>query len=181
MQNRSKKFIRKTPPPLTRARLEALALRYISRYAATRGMLLRVLARHIQKAVIADASFEKDAARGWAETIADTYEQRGWIDDEARARSLLESAKIKGVSRQRLHMHMQKKGLGAALISETLGTLQDEDDEKAARLFAQKKKLGPYRQKRAEDENAFRKDLARLCRAGFSPAAARKALQGAED
>ena len=77
---------RRTPPPLDRRALEDLALRYVARFATTRGKLAEYLARKVR-----ERGWDGPAAADPA-AIADRMAELGYIDDrafaEARARSL---------------------------------------------------------------------------------------------
>ena len=76
---------RRPIPPLDAASLERLALRYVERFATTRGKLVAYLARKIRE-------------RGWeGETadlaaLADRFAERGYVNDrlfaEAKASSV---------------------------------------------------------------------------------------------
>lgn len=170
-------------PALTHDDLERIALRYVTRYAATRAMLEKCLRRHMDKARRADeAAYPEGKAETWLTAILDKHVAKGWVNDTSFSASLLRIGRGAGHSRQKIILKMKQKGVPAALIkdvfdSESEDNTPDEMDLSAAIVFAKKKKLGPYRLKGHEPQ----KDMARLCRAGFSPGIARKALQSKQD
>lgn len=154
-----------------------LALRYISRYAATGGMLRRVLKKHIAKARRDDSSYAAADAEQWIEEMIVQYQARGWINDDVLARRVIEDGNKAGYSRRALTQKLLMKGIDRTTITEHMHDLiGDEDDENAALIFAQRKRLGPYRTIKTDDRILLNKDLAKLCRAGFSLDVARKII-----
>ncbi len=177
-ETQQKKIRLRKPKPLNKERLEFLALRYITRYASTRGMLARVLQRHIDKAAYADANLVKSEAERWKENILNRYEEKNWINDGDLAKRFIEHAQHAGLSSQKMQQKLLHKGVSKHLIKEKiLETLEDQSvdemDLKSAQVFAKKKKLGIYRTSKDADP---KKELAKMCRAGFSFETARKAL-----
>ena len=127
---------RPPPPPLDAAALERLALRYVERFATTRGKLADYLRRKVRE-------------RGWEgadadpAAVADRMAALGYIDDrgwaEARASSL------------------GRRGLGAARVAGALRAAGVAEDDRAAVApdvaaravdaglrFARRKRLGPW-------------------------------------
>ncbi|MDX1923202.1 MAG: RecX family transcriptional regulator [Alphaproteobacteria bacterium] len=155
-----------------------MALRYVTRYSATRGMLGRTLQRHIDKAAYADKEFASGDAIRWKNAILNRYEEKNWINDGDVAKRFIEHAKQSGLSRQKIQQKLLHKGVGKNLIKEKIIESSedhslDEMDLEAARIFAKKKGLGIHRKTKNADP---KKELARMCRAGFSFETARKAL-----
>ncbi len=164
--------------PLTKERLEFLALRYVTRYSATRGMLGRTLQRHIDKAAYADKEFASVDAMRWKDAILNRYEEKNWINDGDLAKRFIEHGKQAGLSRQKMQQKLMHKGVGKELIKEKMVEVVedqsfDEMDLASARIFARKKGLGIYNKHKNADT---KKELAKMCRAGFSFETARKAL-----
>ena len=164
--------------PLTKERLEFLALRYVTRYSATRGMLGRTLQRHIDKAAYADKEFAKHDATKWKDAMLNRYEEKNWINDGDLAKRFIEHGKQAGLSRQKMQQKLMHKGVGKDLIKEKMVEVVedqsfDEMDLASARIFARKTSLGIYNKKKDADP---KKELAKMCRAGFSFETARKAL-----
>ncbi len=178
-KNRERKTKSRSPRILTRERLEFLALRYVTRYASTRGMLNRVLQRHIDKAAYAFTDFSSQEAMQWKGDILNRYEEKNWINDGDVAKCFIEQAQHAGLSKQRMQQKLLHKGVEKNVIQQTMleareANCFDDMDLKSARIFAKKKGLGMYRKDiQANPE----KELARMCRAGFSYETSRKALQ----
>lgn len=171
------------PPPLTKTRLENLALRYITRYAASEAMLSRVLRNHIRKALHHDPHFDKSEAELWHVAILEKYKTNGWLNDAALTERWIEGGLKAGRSRQKLKLTLQKKGIARALIEDKIAEhAHDEDDWNAALIFAERRHLGPYADKGGKKkESDPQKDLRKLCRAGFSLEIARRVLRYSDD
>lgn len=174
-----KKTITGKSKPLTQAWLEQVALRYVSRYAATRAMLQRVLNRQVFKARRDGDSGVPEETAEWISGICAAYAKRGWVDDQHLAENLASNATVRGLSRKMLMLKMRQKGLEESTIRAALAKRRegypDEDDLEAARHFARKKNLGPWRKKKGEAD--WKKDMACLSRAGFSFETAKAVLK----
>lgn len=156
---------RRPPPPLDAAKLERLALRYVERFATTRGRLTDYLRRKIRE-------------RGWEGTpadpamLAERMAALGYIDDRAWA-----EAKAAALGR---------RGLGARRVAGALQAARVEEADRdavapevaaraveAALAFARRKRLGPWA--REETDRAGReKQLAPMLRAGHPIELARR-------
>ncbi|WP_159758542.1 regulatory protein RecX [Sphingomonas sp. 8AM] len=161
---------RRIPPPLDAAALERLALRYVERFATSRGKLADYLARKIRE-------------RGWDGAPADPRDvaQRmadaGYVDDRSFAEQ-------KGAA-------LARRGYGARRVAETLRAAGlDEEDrapvideahatalESALRL-ARRKRIGPFAVARA-DPRVRERQLAALLRAGHAMTIARRVVDSA--
>jgi regulatory protein len=156
---------RRPVPPLDAAKLERLALRYVERFATTRGRLVDYLRRKIRE-------------RGWdgpeadPDALAEKLAGLGYVDDrafaEARARS------------------MARRGLGARRVADALrhARVEAEDAEAvapeiadrsvdAALAFARRKRIGPFAAEPAARELRV-KQLAAMARAGHAYDLARR-------
>lgn len=169
-----------TPPELNAERLNQLALRYVSRYAASRAMLARVLQNHVTKYIRANPSAERAAFAAPVKTVLDKAEKLGWVNDAELAGALLREAKRAGYSRQKTAQKLQAKGIGREMAGALLAShfADAEEEWKAALTFARAKKLGPYNHKPAADP---KKDMAKLCRAGFPLSIVRKVMKAEVD
>jgi len=156
---------RRRPPPLDQAGLDALALRYVERFATTRARLADYLRRKVRE-------------RGWdgdpadPEAIAQNMADRGYIDDrgygEARAAA------------------MARRGLGARRVADALrhaGVAGDDAEAivpdvearavEAAIAFARRRRIGPFAAAAADREQR-EKHIAAMMRAGHPPGLARR-------
>ncbi|HEU0118244.1 MAG TPA: regulatory protein RecX [Alphaproteobacteria bacterium] len=117
------------------------------------------------------------------ETIIEKYRKTGVLNDAAFAESKVHSLRRSGLSKRAIAQKLNAKGIPKNLIETSLDTSEDdgmddtERDLKAARVFARKKRFGPYRAA-GTDEDRHRKDIASMARAGFSFAIIKKVLGG---
>lgn len=159
---------RRPAPPLDPASLERLALRYVERYATTRGKLRAYLARKLRE-------------RGWdgegspaPEMIVARFAEQGYVDD-------------RGFGEVRA-TEMTRRGFGARRVAEALRIAGIEEDDLAparavvedgavasALAFARRKRLGPYA-RAPLDQPARDKALAAFLRAGHGFDLARRLL-----
>ncbi len=170
------------------ARLHDAALAHLSRYAATRAGLLRVLVRRIDRwarAAVEDGAephvVAADAARAHAaaaEVVA-RLAQSGTVDDAAFAGSRARSLARTGHSRRAVAAHLAARGVP----TEIARALPDapEAELAAAIAHAKRRRLGPFAppaaQDTVEDPARRRRALAGFARAGFSQDIATRALR----
>ena len=179
----------RVPRKVTRQSLENAALAYLGRFATTAKGLSDVLMRRVQRAARHHGS---DPAEGAAliAAIVTRYRQAGLLDDtafaEGRARTLFE----RGLPLRAIALRLRQKGVGADDVATALARLDpdaDRDDpaapdaraldRAAARTFARRRRLGPWR--KPDTREALReRDLATLARAGFSYGIARETIDG---
>ncbi|MBA4763318.1 MAG: RecX family transcriptional regulator [Sphingomonas sp.] len=154
---------RRPVPPLDRSALDRLALRYVERFATTRGKLAAYLTRKIRE-------------RGFDGTppdpaeIAERFAELGYVNDRLYAESKAAA--------------MARRGLGARRVGEALrhAGVQSEDAEAVAPQvearagqsaidFARRKRIGPFAAELADRER-IAKQVAAMVRAGHAPALA---------
>ena len=125
---------RRTPPPLNNERLQELALRYVGRFATTKGKLRAYLSRKVRE-------------RGWEgarqpdlEAIASRFAELGYIDDAAYAMSKARALAGRGYGKRRLADKLRVDGVdeedGAAAIEHA-----DSEAVIAALRFAQRRRM----------------------------------------
>lgn len=156
---------RRPPSALDSAALERLALRYVERFATTRGRLGDYLTRKIRE-------------RGWDGAAADPVElaQRmadlGYIDDRAFAEARASAMQRRGLGARRVSGAFREAGIEAADAEAVAPAIEDRAVT-AALAFARRKRIGPYAL--AEPDRALReKQLAAMIRAGHRFDLARK-------
>lgn len=151
---------RRPVPPLDRPALDRLALRYVERFATTRGKLAAYLTRKIRE-------------RGFDGTppdpaeIAERFAELGYVNDRLYAESKAAA--------------MARRGLGARRVGEALryAGVQAEDAEaiapqvearvgQSAIDFARRKRIGPFAAEPADRER-IAKQVAAMVRAGHAP------------
>ena len=157
---------RPAPPPLDAAALDRLALRYVERFATTRGKLADYLARKLRE-------------RGWSgerpadpAAVAERMATLGYVDDRGYAA-------MKGAS-------LGRRGYGARRVAETLRAAGVVDDDAAPAMaeardqawdsavaLARRKRIGPFAAV-APDPKLRERQLAQLLRAGHDLSLARR-------
>lgn len=183
---------RRAPRPITRGYLENVALAYLARFAATAKGLETVLMRRVSRSAAHHGSDPADGA-ALVRALVARYRDAGLIDDgafaEARARTLHQ----RGLPLRAIALRLRQKGVGVADIDRALAQLAEDAalpggeppdraalDTAAARAYARRRRLGPWRTPARRAEMRER-DLAALARAGFSYGVARAALDGPPD
>lgn len=155
--------------PITKKRLENIALYYLGRYESSTANLRSVLRRRVKKAQMRGADVPPDADE-WIEAVVAQMVHFGYVDDDRYAERQIEKLKAAGKSRRFIEGKLMQAGVG-----NQNGLPDDEDDLQSAICLVKKKKIGFMRD--ADAQTAFfKKDLAVLARAGFSYDTAVKAL-----
>ncbi len=161
----------------TEDRLKNAALHYLDRYASSAANLRRVLERKVLKACL---NLELDPAEFSAtiDQVVDKCVRSGLVNDRSYAETKIASMRRRGGSRRKIEAQLSAKGVDR----DTLQSVLEDDDQvemDAAMVFARRRRLGPFR---AKSERATRrdKDLAAMCRAGFSFEIARKIIDTSE-
>ena len=159
---------RRPAPPLDPPALERLALRYVERFATTRGKLAGYLRRKVRE-------------RGWEgeapadpEAVAERFAALGYIDDRGYAEVKAAALGRRGLGARRVDTALVQARVGEedrAALEPDIAARSVE----AALAFARRKRLGPWR--RAEGDRALRdKQLAAMLRAGHPLDLARRIL-----
>jgi len=159
--------------PPTEERLTRSALHYLERYATSQANLRRVLARKVLKACLA---LDLDPADydAMIDAVVETVARNGLVNDRAFAETRTASLRRRGGSRRKIEAQLAAKGVDRETIAAALEA-DELTDESAAWTFARRRRLGPFR-KTATREERRDKDLAAMCRAGFSFETARRVI-----
>ena len=157
--NRSRE--RRVPPPLDAAALERLALRYVERFATTRGRLTEYLTRKVRE-------------RGWAgeggtipadpAELAQRMADLGYIDDRAFAEQRAAAMQRRGLGARRVADAFREAGIEEGDAVSVAPAIADRAIESAL-AFARRKRIGPYGHG-AGDRKSREKQLAAMLRAG---------------
>jgi regulatory protein len=105
-----------------------------------------------------------------ATRLLDRFEEVGLIDDEAFARSWIESRRSagsgggKGLARRALAQELRRKGIDDELAREVLDEIDPADEEEAARVLVRKKLRSLSR---VDDTTATRRLVGMLARKGY--------------
>lgn len=163
MQRRSRPV-----PPLDPAALERLALRYVERFATTRGKLANYLRRKIR-----ERGWEGEPADPGA--LAERMAALGYIDDRAWAAARAASLGRRGLGERRVTQALRAGRVGEEDAASVTPAVQRDAIDSALR-FARRKRIGPFAS--AEADRPLRdKQLAAMVRAGHGFALARSIVQ----
>jgi regulatory protein len=165
---------RRRPPPLDPAALERLALRYVERFATSRGKLADYLARKVRERGwdAADGIPPPDPAG-----VAARMAALGYVDDRGYADMKGAALGRRGYGARRVAAALQAAGLAPEDAAAALDQARADALESALRL-ARRKRIGPYAATRGDPRERERQ-LAALIRAGHDPATARRVIDAA--
>jgi regulatory protein len=175
-QERKPEGARKQPRKVSARYLENAALHYLKRYSATVSQLRRVLGRRVDRSLRVHGG-ERAEALQWVDALVDKLVRNGLINDSAYAGMKAQSLRASGRSSKMIAQKLRMKGVPAELVQQKLAEATAElSEEEAARIWARKKRLGPFRRDARTREDSRQKDLAALARAGFSFGVAKKII-----
>lgn len=160
---------RKPPTPLDAAALERLALRYVERFATSRGRLTAYLNRKLREY---GASGEVDSA-----AVAERMAARGYVDDVAYAEAKAGAMTRRGYGARRVTEALRHAAIDAdeiAPIVEGLPAVQ------AALAYAKRRRIGPFASGLAERPERERQ-IAALVRAGHGYALSRRIAEASSE
>jgi regulatory protein len=148
---------RRKPPPLDATALDRLALRYVERFATTRGRLTDYLRRKIRE-------------RGWEgapvdpRDVAERMATLGYVDDLAYAEAKAMAMGRRGLGARRITGAFRQAGIGdedaAAVAPKIAG-----DAHAAAFAFARRRRIGPWARE-VPDRLVAEKQVGAMLRAG---------------
>lgn len=159
---------RRPAPPLDVAALERLALRYVERFATTRGKLADYLNRKVRE-------------RGWegpavdARDVAERMATLGYVDDRAFAEMRAAALTRRGLGGARVTSALRQARVGEEDADAVRPGVADQAVA-AALTFARRKRIGPFAAEPA-DRPRREKQLAAMIRAGHSFALARRIVE----
>jgi regulatory protein len=159
---------RRVPPPLDNSSLERLALRYVERFATTRGRLTDYLRRKLRE-------------RGWAQdagdppdlmALADKLAELGYIDDRAVGEARASAMARRGLGQRRVTGALRQAGI-AGEDAEALAPAIEDRAIASALTFARKKRIGPFATE-AADRVLREKQIGAMIRGGHDFSLARR-------
>jgi regulatory protein len=146
--------------------LEALALRYVGKYATSRAKLRDYLQRKLDEAEWAGESAPDPD--GLVARIAEL----GYVDDRAFAEQRAAALGRRGYGARRIGMAFRAAGIEAEDGEEALAAAR-EGALAAALALARRRRVGPYASEPA-DRPARERAIAMMVRAGHNPSLARR-------
>jgi regulatory protein len=165
---------RKPPRKVTPAYLQRAAMAYLERYSSSAENLRRVLRRKVDKRCRLRGEDPAEFHELIDEVVAKSL-RIGLIDDSRYAEARVATLRRRGGSARAIQAKLSAKGVDRTTIAAALEG-EEGDEEQAARAFARRRKLGPFR---PGERAPYRdKDLAAMARAGFRFDVARAIVEG---
>lgn len=154
--------MRKPPIPLDEAAAERLALRYVERFATSRGKLAAYLDRKMREC----------GTNGTIDTaaIAERMAEYGYVDDAAFAEARARALTRKGMGARRVTEALRQAAIDPATIAEIV---EASPALASALAFARRRRIGPYANEIA-DRPGRERQIAALMRAGHAYALSRR-------
>ncbi|NBJ09385.1 regulatory protein RecX [Microvirga arsenatis] len=178
MTDATDKPLAKPPRKVTEAYLQRAALAYLERYASSAENLRRVLRRKVDKRCRLRGEDPAEFQDMIDEAVAKSL-RSGLIDDTRYAQARVATLRRRGGSARAIQAKLSAKGVDRTTIAAALEDGHEDDEEQAARAFARRRKLGPFR---PGERAPYRdKDLAAMARAGFRFDVARSVIEGERD
>ena len=172
---------RKKPRKLSERYLENSALHYLKRYSATVDGVRRVMMRRVNRS-LKEHGGDKAEAVAWLEALLQKLVRNGLVNDTAYAETRAHALRASGRSARVISQKLRLKGVAPELAAQKLAQASEEvSEDAAARIWARKKRLGPFRRDLSTRKDKRMKDLAALARAGFSFATAKRVIDGSAD
>jgi regulatory protein len=177
MTDETGKPVRKPPRKVTAAYLQRAAMSYLERYSSSAENLRRVLRRKVDKRCRLRGEDPAEFHDMIDEVVAKSL-KIGLIDDTRYAEARVATLRRRGGSARAIQAKLSAKGVDRSTIAAALEG-EEGDEEQAARAFARRRKLGPFR---PGERAPYRdKDLAAMARAGFHFDVARSIIEGERD
>lgn len=131
---------RRPPPPLDAAALERLALRYVERFATTRGKLVDYLRRKVR-----ERGWEGEAADAPADfgALTERFAVLGYLDDRGYAEHKAAALARRGLGARRVEGALVQARVDEADRDALAPAIADRAVD-AALAFARRKRLGPW-------------------------------------
>ncbi len=146
------------PPPLDGAALDALALSYVARFAASSGKLADYLKRKLR-----ERGWDGDAAPD-VSALVERMAARGYVDDAAYAAAKGDGLRRRGYGARRIESALDHAGIAAPLRAAARGN--ETERRHAVLAFARRKRFWPYSAAPCHDPALRRKQMAAYLRAG---------------
>ena len=164
---------RAPPKPIDAAGLERMALRYVERFATTRGRLTDYLVRKLrERGWDGGAGSDGGGAAAEPAELAQRMADLGYVDDRAFAEQRAAAMQRRGLGARRVAGAFREAGIDDGDAESVAPAIADRAVESAL-AFARRKRIGPYGNGEG-DRKAHEKQLAAMLRAGHRFDLARK-------
>jgi regulatory protein len=157
------------PRRLTEAYFYNAAVYYLQRYSSTVAQLRTVLQRKVLRNKMRGGEIPVEVPQ-WIDKAVEKCIQFQFVNDRIFAEQKVQSLRRQGRSKSFIATTLQLKGVDKQMIAELLSGDQETELEAAIRTV-KRKRLG-----KDTTPEGRQKDLAKLCRAGFSFDIAQRAL-----
>jgi regulatory protein len=169
---------RKAPRPLTKARLDEMALAYVARFATSAGKLEAFLSRKLRERGWEGEGEGEGDGRAAVEAVIARFVELGYVDDAGFAKMRSGSLLRRGYGARRIAQDLNAAGIEQQIREDVAPG--EGAARRAALALARKKGLGPYTRGLGPDDAldpAMReKQVASLLRAGHAMGVARALL-----
>ena len=162
-----------TQNPVDEAKLEALAMAYVARFATSEARLAGYLRRKAWRRA------DPVEAAIWITHICAKLVGLGLVDDRSFADMRARSLASRSYGARRMSAALHQAGIDAEISDSVIAGYADQAPDLAAD-YARRKRIGPY-SGLPPSADSLRKALGRMMRAGHDYASARTALAGWED
>lgn len=156
-------------PRYTGESLEELALRYVGRYATSRGKLRSYLNRKVRERGVEG---DGDAI---VDRIVQNFAERGYVDDASYAAMKARDLAARGYGERRLGATLYAAGIEES-DSHEAKAIGAQKRVTAALAYARRRRFGPFAANAPEDRKVFEKQMAAMLRAGHPPDLSRRIL-----
>jgi regulatory protein len=161
---------KKALKPLTKTSLESLAMFYAGRFAVSPAKLRSYLARKIK-----ERGLEEDFIPN-LDQLTEKMEEYGIVSDAAVATMVISGQQRRGFGASRTRQQLRHK-MVASDVAETSMEEQAISPQHLALLYAEKKRLGPFRLADSADARQQQKEIGAMVRGGHAPGIAAKIIR----
>lgn len=143
-------------------------MHHLARYATSVAQMRRVLVRKVDRSLRVHGG-ERDQELAQVDALLARLIGRGLLNDGAYAETKARSLRAAGGSGRTIALKLRTKGVASGVVARTVAdATADVPEEAAARIWARKKRIGPFRRDAAIRAEKRQRDLAAMARAGFS-------------
>lgn len=139
-----------------------MALRYVERFATTRGRLTTYLRRKIH-----ERGWDEDAPPADPEGLAEKLAGLGYVDDRAYAEAKAGAMGRRGLGARRVGEALRFAGIGEE-DAQAVAPIVEGDVIASALAFAKRRRIGPWARE-VPDPKGLERQVGAMVRAGHAP------------